>query len=182
MAVVFIGLGSNQGDSEELIGQALMHLRALPDVKVVALSPLYESPALLRAGDPPEWDKPFLNAVAALHTGLLPHSLLDISCEIEYGLGRQRKGDWSPRPIDLDILAYDDHVLDSDALTLPHPGVPARDFVLLPWRDIAPEWRYPAPGPAQGKTIAQLCDALESTTAIRRPDDDETAGYPQPHA
>lgn len=170
------------GDSEEHIGQALMRLRAVPDVKVVALSPLYESPALLRENDPPEWNKPFLNAVAALQTGLLPHSLLEILCEIEYGLGRKHKGDWSPRPIDLDILAYGDDVLDSDTLSLPHPGVLTRDFVLLPWRDIAPDWRYPAPGPAQGKTVAQLCDTLKHITATRRPADDEAAGHPQPHA
>jgi 2-amino-4-hydroxy-6-hydroxymethyldihydropteridine diphosphokinase len=166
MSIAFIGLGSNLGDREEMIGQALMRLRSVPDVKVVCVSPLYESPAMLKPDAPSAWDQPFLNAVAALDTELMPHTLLEILLEIENGLGRQRRdSEWAPRTIDLDILAYDDHVLDGITLVLPHPGMLVRDFVLLPWRDISPDWRYPVPGDDHGRTIAELCELLPEITA-----------------
>lgn len=165
MTVAFIGLGSNLGDRESFIARAVAHIKAVPDVKLKANSPLYESPALLKHDAPEDWNIPFLNAVVAVETGLMPHTLLEVLKEIEFGLGRQDRGRWAPREIDCDLLAYGDHVFTSDELTLPHPAMLERDFVLLPWRDIAPDWLYPVPNEFQGKTIARLCERLENVTA-----------------
>lgn len=165
MALAFIGLGSNLGDRETNIGQAITHLTAVADVRLKAKSSLYESPALLKEGAPDEWNRPYLNAVVALDTGLLPHTLLAVLQEVEKAIGRQDRGRWAPREIDCDLLAYDDHVLITQTLTLPHEGMLTRDFVLLPWCEIAPDWHYPVPGKDYGLPIRKLCERLTSPTA-----------------
>ena len=87
---------------------------------------------------PSEWNQEFLNQVIQVESQLLPESLLALLKSIEAALGRKERGRWSPREIDLDILDYRGMYLNTPALTLPHPGISLRDFVLLPWQDIAP--------------------------------------------
>jgi 2-amino-4-hydroxy-6-hydroxymethyldihydropteridine diphosphokinase len=140
MPIVYIGVGSNQGDRHENIegsrrrlGQSGAHVRRV--------SPLYETEALLKPGQPPQPD--FLNAVFEVETVLDPERLLDLLETIERGLGRSNKGDWSPRTIDLDILLYEDRVVDSPRLKIPHPEMAHRSFVLKPLADLARDVMHP---------------------------------------
>lgn len=139
MARVFIGLGSNLGDRELNSRNALEHLRRLPHTQVVRVSRWRETPP---EGGPPQG--PYLNGAAELHTELPPRDLLAGLQEIEKGLGRRRDGPrWGPREVDLDLLAYDDLILEEPDLTLPHPRLHLRRFVLEPLAEIAPDWRHP---------------------------------------
>ena len=108
---------------------------------------------------PSSWDRPFLNQVIEITTKQTPEGLLVTLKSIESLLGRKPAERWAPRPIDLDILAYDDITFDSPLLQLPHPQLHVREFVLLPWLEIAPHWHW------QGKTLAQMLQALQHTDA-----------------
>ncbi len=137
-STVILGLGSNVGDRMAYLNQAICLLAKLGQVS--ARSPIYASSALLPAGAPPWWDKPFLNMAISLETALAPHALLAEVKRIESQIGRKQRGTWSPREIDIDLLAFAQQVMMSDELTLPHPGLLERDFALLPFADIAPDW------------------------------------------
>ena len=151
MATVYIGLGSNI-EPEKHLPRAASGLVRL--VRVTAFSPVYRTPPW---GEP---DQPqFLNAVAAAETALGPIELLDGLLAIENDLRRVRNRRWGPRTADLDLLAYDDLVLESERLTLPHPRLHERAFVLLPWRDIATGFRLPG----LGRSVAELLAQLDAT-------------------
>jgi 2-amino-4-hydroxy-6-hydroxymethyldihydropteridine diphosphokinase len=143
----YIGLGSNVGDREEYLREAFVALRRLGEVGAASL--LYETAAV---GPIPQPD--FLNAVAELRTEMLPEELLKELLYIEKEHGRDRSAGLpkGPRTLDLDLLAYDDVVLDTPSLTLPHPALSERLFVLIPLAEIAPEWRHPL----NGKTASEL--------------------------
>ena len=137
----YIGLGANLGaDLPATLTQAALRLAALPGTRVVALSSSWRS-APVDAGGPD-----FLNAVAALDTALLPLELLDALQAIEQTHGRERPYRNAPRTLDLDLLLYADLVLDAPRLTLPHPRLGERAFVLRPLLEIAPELAYLAAG------------------------------------
>ncbi|HEX5037541.1 MAG TPA: 2-amino-4-hydroxy-6-hydroxymethyldihydropteridine diphosphokinase, partial [bacterium] len=121
------------------------------------VSPLYETEAVLKPGQPPQPN--FLNGVFEVETDLEPERLLDLLEAIERDLGRARKGDWSPRPVDLDILFYDDRVVSTDRLKIPHPGLAGRLFVLKPLADLAPDMVHPV----LKKTIKELLWNFSST-------------------
>ncbi len=128
----FIGLGSNLGERLEIIEQAIAQLSKLPHTAICAVSSIYESPPI----DGSEQNQ-FLNAVCKLKTDLPPKTLLDALKHIERKLGRpERYPRWSPRPIDLDILFYNDLVIQQDDLTIPHAEIPNRKFVLLPMLEL----------------------------------------------
>jgi len=136
MIEVYLGLGSNLGDRERNIAQALELLGKRG--RVVAVSPLYET-------DPVGLTGPlFLNAVCLYQTELGPEALLSFIKGIEARLGR--KQGLSSRPIDIDILIYGDLVLKGEALTIPHPRLAERAFVLVPLADLAPELVVPGRG------------------------------------
>ena len=140
MTRVFVGLGSNLGDREETIRAALSRLDG-----VVAVSHLRET-------DPVGFeDQPrFLNGVAALETELPPRELLDRLLEVERSLGRTREGPrFGPRTIDLDLLVYGDLELDEPGLTVPHPRLHERRFVLEPLAELAPDLVVPGRGPVR---------------------------------
>lgn len=138
----YIGLGANLGaDLGAALSQAAMHLAALPETRVAALSSLWRSAPVDAAG--PD----FANAVAALDTGLSPLELLDALQAIELAHGRERPYRNAPRTLDLDLLLYDDVVLDTPRLTLPHPRLGDRAFVLRPLIEIAPDFIHLASGP-----------------------------------
>ena len=136
-----------------------MALRMLPPLaRVDAVSPLYESPP-----QPPAPPPPYLNAAARIVTGLGPELLLRHLKQIEHLIGRRSKARWAPRPIDLDIALYGDLVLETADLTIPHPRLAERAFVLKPLLDIEPELRHPA----TGKRLADnLVDAARGELVV----------------
>ena len=137
----YVGLGANLGaDIGATLTQAALSLAALPGVQVVALSSVWRSA-------PVDADGPdFLNAVVALDTTLPPIELLDALQAIEQAHGRERPYRNAPRTLDLDLLLYDDVVMDTPRLTLPHPRLGERAFVLKPLLEIAPELAHLAAG------------------------------------
>lgn len=160
MATVFLGLGANLGDRRAQILGAQLLLASNADYKLVACSPFYESPALLKDGSPPEWNLPFLNVVSQWEVSAEPLEMLAMLKAIERNMGRDAHAPiWSPRIIDMDMLSFGELVMDMPTLTLPHPQIANRDFVLLPWCDIAPSWKSP--------DVSALCAALPTITAVR---------------
>jgi len=138
----YIGIGSNLCGPVEQVETAFGLLEKLPKSRLVARSLLYRS-APFGGVEQPD----FVNAVAALETQLDARSLLEQLQHIEQSRGRERGGQrWGPRVIDLDLLVYDDVVIDEPDLTVPHPGIAERNFVLLPLREIAPELEIPGLG------------------------------------
>jgi 2-amino-4-hydroxy-6-hydroxymethyldihydropteridine diphosphokinase len=150
MAVAYVGLGANLGKPAENIGRALEMLAAA-GVRIAAVSSLRRTRPV---GGPPQPD--FINGVAELHTTLGPFELLSLLMDVERGLGRVRGAKWGPRTVDLDLLLYDDAVVSSAALVLPHPLMCERKFVLEPLAEIAPRTRHPV----SGATAAELRDRL----------------------
>ena len=140
--MIFLALGSNCGKREEFLAQARAVLAAY-DVELVAVSSIHETPALMPENAPADWDMPFLNQVIAVKTHLTPHELLACIKLIESELGRKPEARWAPREIDIDIIAYDDVLVVDEMLTLPHPQMDVRRFVLAPLCEIAPAWLHP---------------------------------------
>lgn len=124
-------------------------------VQVRAVSRLYRSPAWPDPADPP-----FVNAVAAVETGLAPGALLAALHAVEAGFGRRRSVPNGPRTLDLDLLDYEGRVSEGNPI-LPHPRAATRDFVLLPLAEVAPGWTHPV----TGKTVDSLIAALEERQA-----------------
>jgi 2-amino-4-hydroxy-6-hydroxymethyldihydropteridine diphosphokinase len=135
LAEAFIALGGNVGDVRATFDAAVAILCDGPDVRLLARSSDYLTPPWGVTDQPP-----FTNAVIAVSTTLAPHALLARAQAGERALGRDRDSErhWGPRPIDLDLLAYDDLVLNDATLTLPHPHLFERAFVLVPLAEIAP--------------------------------------------
>lgn len=138
ITIAYLGLGSNVGDREEYIEQAIFLLEKNPDVEMVKHSANFETEPE-GGGDQPQ----FLNAAVAVKTKLPPHKLLEVCQEIEATLGREREIEWGPRTIDIDILLYNDEVVSDDKLQIPHPLMHERLFVLKPLREIAPQQMHP---------------------------------------
>lgn len=150
MAIAYIALGSNLGDKEKNLRRALL-LLTQQGVEVVRVSS-FLSTEPYGVTDQPQ----FLNAVACVRTSLTPLALLDVLLATELAMGRVRLRHWGERNIDLDLLLYEDVVLDTKRLRLPHPDMQNRDFVLLPLAEIAPELKHPT----LQKTIYELKENL----------------------
>ena len=131
----YVALGSNLGDSRQQLLDAIDAFKNLPHTRLLARSRFYRTPPWGMLDQPD-----FLNAVVALETPLPPHDLLDALLEIERDAGRQRGGErWGPRTLDLDLLHIDGKTINDERLTLPHPHIAERAFVLLPLSELAPE-------------------------------------------
>ena len=142
--LAYIGLGGNLGDVPACLERALKSLDGLPCCRLVGRSPFYRNAPLGRSDQPD-----YVNAVAALETDLKPHALLAELQRIESLEGRVREERWGPRTLDLDLLLYGDRRIDDSDLTVPHPGMPERAFVLYPLRDIDPGLVIPGLGELQ---------------------------------
>lgn len=161
MTAAYVGLGSNLADPVAQVRRALDELDRIPGVRITARSPLYRSPPL-GPSDQPD----YINAVAALDTGLAPLELLAALRDIEARHGRRRDGvRWGPRSLDLDILLYGDVVMSTPELTLPHPGLPERAFVLYPLFDVAPQLAVPGKG-----TVSELRELISGAPPLRLDD------------
>lgn len=154
----FIGLGSNLSDPVAQVSQALDALNGLPQTRLVKRSSLYRS-APVGYLDQPD----FINAVAQVETGLAPHALLDALLALEQECGRTREFRNAPRTLDLDVLLYDDLVHHEHGLTIPHPQMHLRAFVLRPLLEIAPDCVIPGVGTAveaarscEGQTLERI--------------------------
>lgn len=146
----YVGLGSNLDDPPAQLRAALVALAGMPETRLIARSSFYRNPAMGPPGQPD-----FVNAVAALLTSLPPAELLLALQRIEAAQGRLREGPrWGPRTLDLDLLIYGELQVDSESLTLPHPGLAERPFVLVPLLEVAPGLRTP-----RGASIARLAAA-----------------------
>lgn len=143
MKRAFIGLGSNLQDPARQLREALATLAVTPGIENVSSSPFYRSLAI-GPGEQPD----YVNAVATLVTTLAPLELLDALQGIELAQGRVRGNlRWTARTLDLDLLLFDNHVLALDRLTVPHPRMTERNFVLRPLYDLAPDLVFPDGSP-----------------------------------
>jgi 2-amino-4-hydroxy-6-hydroxymethyldihydropteridine diphosphokinase len=135
MASVLIALGGNVGEVRETFGKAIGNICGMAQAALVARSSDYATPPW---GD--EQQDPFINACIEIDTELDPHALLFVLHKVERKFGRDRANErrWGPRTLDLDIIAYDDVRIDKPELTLPHPRLFERAFVLVPLAEIAP--------------------------------------------
>jgi 2-amino-4-hydroxy-6-hydroxymethyldihydropteridine diphosphokinase len=164
----FVGLGSNLGDRKGNLVQALAELARLDGVRLAAVSSLYRTePVGYNA------QEDFYNAVAAADTRLGPGELLGELLRIEATRGRRRtEGRWGPRVIDLDLLLHGETVADGPGLTVPHPEMHRRRFVLEPLAEIAPGARHPV----LGLTVRELLAALDDTARVERIGELEASG------
>src|ERR1700761_3219852 len=153
--MIVVALGANipspAGLPEETLRAALARLEQL-GVKILVQSSFYRTPAWPDPSDPP-----FINAVAAVNTGLQPVELLTLLHSVETEFARMRSAPNAPRTLDIDLVDYDGRVV-ADGLVLPHPRVGQRSFVLVPLAEIAPSWRHPVSGQGVGELLAMLPD------------------------
>jgi 2-amino-4-hydroxy-6-hydroxymethyldihydropteridine diphosphokinase len=156
---VVLALGSNLGDRRGILQGCVDAIAGIPEVRVVAVSPVYETAPV---GGPLQPD--YLNAVLLVRTTLPSRALLDQLHQIEAAFSRVRGVRWGPRTLDIDIITVDGEVSADPALTLPHPRAHERAFVLAPWHDVDPQ----AVLPGHGK-VAELL-AASDTSGLRRSD------------
>lgn len=155
MATCLIGLGANVGHRQALLEEALDAIQSTSRMEIVATSSWHETrPVGLNAPA-----SPFLNGAAVMRTDLAPSAVLSRLLAVESQLGRVRSQRWESRPVDLDLLLYDDRIEISDNLVIPHPRLSFRRFVLEPACEIAPSWR----DPVSERRLEQLLDHLNQT-------------------
>ncbi len=153
----FVGLGANLGNREENLGRALALLAG--EVILEDVSSIYETEPVGYEEQPL-----FLNLVCLIATVLSPEELLRLAKEIEVGMGRVASFVNAPRPIDIDILVYGNVIMETQELTIPHPRLKDRAFVLVPLAEIAPDLIVPGPG----KSVARLATEVEGLEGVRK--------------
>lgn len=144
----YLALGSNLDDPAAQVSSAMIALGTLPQTRVLHRSSLYRSAPVGYLEQPD-----FVNAVVQVETALPPHALLDAMLHLEQCRGRTRAFPNAPRTLDLDLLLYDDMVLHEHGLTIPHPQMHRRAFVLLPLLEIAPDCMIPGIGAAADAAV-----------------------------
>jgi 2-amino-4-hydroxy-6-hydroxymethyldihydropteridine diphosphokinase len=159
VTLAYVALGSNLGDPRQQVLDAMEALARLPGTRLLKRSQLYRTPPWGVLEQPP-----FINAAVQLDSSLSPHGLLDALIEIEQSAGRVRAQRNGPRTLDLDLLYVDGVQLDDERLTLPHPRMTERAFVLLPLHDLAPSLQLPGRG-----SVAELLARLDLAGCERLP-------------
>lgn len=155
--VAYIGLGSNIGDRLANCRRAIEAIAAAQENRILQCSPFYETePAGEKNQD---W---FVNGVVEMETSFSPHGLMDFLMAIEKRMGRVRDRRWGPRIIDLDILFYGQSVIEEGGLSIPHPRLAERLFVLAPLSDIAPQFRHPV----LNQTVAELREKVRGKEMV----------------
>jgi len=152
---VFIGVGSNEGNRLACLSAAVQALGETPGLRLIQMAPILETEPV---GGPPQG--PYLNTVVELETALPPRELLSVLQAIERRLGRRSSPErWTSRPIDLDVLLYGDRVIQKPGLSIPHPRMHERRFVLEPLAQLAPDVVHPV----LGLTATALLDRLPAS-------------------
>jgi 2-amino-4-hydroxy-6-hydroxymethyldihydropteridine diphosphokinase len=151
---VFLGLGSNVGQREKFLNRAVAELKNIRDTRIVWTSSVYETDPVGKTDQPK-----FLNAAAEIETQLGPKELFSELKVIEQKLGRTTTERWGPREIDVDVLLYDGLVFQDDEVTVPHPEMEKRKFVLIPLKEIAPDLVHPISGMTMEELAAACKDA-----------------------
>lgn len=171
MSLACIALGSNLGDRWSHISAAIRCLRAEPGLRVIKVSPVHETAPV----NCPQGSGSFLNAAVLCETERSPHEVMKLLQQIEHQQGRVRSAVNSPRTIDLDLLLYDDRVLATPELTLPHPRLHERAFVLVPLAEIAPELVHPIAMKRIEQLLAELPESERSSVvpAEKPPNSDQ---------
>ncbi|HBF12778.1 MAG TPA: 2-amino-4-hydroxy-6-hydroxymethyldihydropteridine diphosphokinase [Deltaproteobacteria bacterium] len=159
---IFIGIGANLGSPLAQCQRALTLLSGHPQLHLVRTSSFYESEPLVPGGVSPKTVPCYVNAVCEMTTELSPAKVLEILIQIEKEMGRERRAKWESRIIDLDFLAYENVVLNSSQLTLPHPEMAHRSFVLVPLCEIAPQWMHPV----LKKTVGEMVQLMGQNQKI----------------
>ncbi len=159
-STAYIAFGANLGNRRETFVRAAHMLIEQHPVTITACSDRYETSAIGGPADQPK----YLNTVVAVRTDLTPHSLLAALLDIERHSGRRRTVRHGPRTLDLDLLLYENLIVDDEVLQLPHPRLHERQFVLQPLADIAPTIRHPL----KRRSIQQLLDELQTAETIAR--------------
>jgi len=154
---VYLSLGSNVGDREDHLRGAITRLESI--ARVISVSSFYETEPMEVTNQP--W---FLNCAVKVETTKMPKQLMAAVLEIEQEMGRLRTMKKGPRTIDIDILLFGDAVVDSPEVTIPHPAMHERRFVLEPLAEIAPEARHPV----FKKTVSEMLDALPGGQTVRK--------------
>lgn len=155
MAKCLLGLGSNVGERDRTVRNALALMHQTPGIRVSSVSSLMETKPVGGPSEQPE----FINAAAIVDSPLLPWELLDAAQRVEQALGRVRQERWGPRTLDIDLLLYDDLVLQAAELEIPHPRFAVRRFMLGPAAEIAPNWIYPINGWTVERLLRNLSDS-----------------------
>jgi 2-amino-4-hydroxy-6-hydroxymethyldihydropteridine diphosphokinase len=167
---VLLALGSNLGDRADILQGGVDAIAAIPEVQVMAVSPVYET---VPVGGPPQPD--YLNAVLLARTSLSSSVLLDRLHEVEAEFDRVREVRWGPRTLDIDIITAEGERSDDPALTLPHPRAHQRAFVLGPWHDMDPDAVLPGHGRVDGLLAglpaAERAGIRRSASALTLPGD-----------
>ena len=171
MVTAFIGFGSNLGNRIDFCDRAVTLLGLLPHSRLDSVSSLYETEPIEDGAAPgPTW---FLNGAVRIETNITPKSLLDICREIERALGRDQDNRKGPRTLDLDLLLYDDCVLNEPGLIVPHPRLHQRRFVLAPLVELDPDRRHPL----LGQTLRELLETLADPSIVRLLDPQPNSRY-----
>jgi len=152
LATAYLSMGSNLGDRLRYLKKAIEKIGESKRISVINISSIYETEPVGNENQPR-----FLNLVIEVQTSLDPLPLLERLLAIEKEMGRKREDRWGPRNIDIDILIYDDLVMESDQLTIPHPRMHQRKFVLVPLAEIAPQTLHPLLK-KNVKEIKESCD------------------------
>lgn len=158
---VVLGLGGNQGEREKLLSSAIERIKER--VKVLKVSSVYETEAWggVAKGN-------FLNLVVLISTEFSPLEVLELVQGIEKDLGRTREQPWGDRAMDIDILFFGDEVIENDRLSVPHPFLADRKFVLVPLLEILPEKKHPITGKTPGEMLVECGDESEISVWISK--------------